>query len=62
MEIYLIRHTTPAVGKGICYGQTDLDITDSFKEEVAAIIPHLPDNIQTVFSSPLQRCKKLADV
>ena len=61
MEIYLIRHTTPAIGKGICYGQTDLDITDTFKQEVAAITPFLPDTIQSVFSSPLQRCKKLAN-
>lgn len=61
MEIYLIRHTTPAIAKGICYGQTDLDVTDTFEEEVAAIIPHLPHNIQTVYSSPLQRCRKLAE-
>ncbi len=61
MEIYLIRHTTPAVAKGICYGQTDLDITETFEQEVAAIIPHLPNTIQSVYSSPLQRCKKLAD-
>jgi alpha-ribazole phosphatase len=61
MEIYLIRHTTPNVAKGICYGQTDLDITESFEEEVASIRPYLPDNIETVYSSPLQRCRKLAE-
>ena len=26
MEIYLVRHTTPNIKKGICYGQTDIDI------------------------------------
>jgi alpha-ribazole phosphatase len=61
MEIYLIRHTTPAVAKGICYGQTDLDVTETFNDEVASIIPHLPENIINVYSSPLQRCKKLAE-
>lgn len=61
MDIYLIRHTTPDVAKGICYGQTDLDVTDSFHNEVASIIPHLPSNIAAVYSSPLQRCKKLAE-
>ena len=61
MEIYLIRHTTPAIEKGICYGQTDLDVTDSFQEEVNSISCHLPKNIQTVYSSPLQRCRKLAE-
>ena len=30
MEIFLIRHTTPKIEKGICYGQTDLDITTTF--------------------------------
>jgi len=59
--IYLIRHTTPNVAKGICYGQTDLDVTESFEQEVANILPHLPNNIATVYSSPLQRCKKLAE-
>lgn len=60
MEIYLIRHTTPAVEKGICYGQTDLDVTESFEEEVEAIKTYLPNTIKRVYSSPLQRCSKLA--
>jgi alpha-ribazole phosphatase len=61
MEIYLIRHTTPLVEKGICYGQTDLDVTDSFFEESNAISNSLPNNISIVHSSPLQRCSKLAN-
>ena len=61
MEIYLIRHTTPLIEKGICYGQTDLDVTDTFEEEVAMIRPHIPTGNIRVFSSPLQRCKKLAE-
>jgi alpha-ribazole phosphatase len=61
MEIYLIRHTTPKIEKGICYGQTDLDITETFSAEVANILPYLPNDIQIVYSSPLQRCRKLAE-
>jgi alpha-ribazole phosphatase len=61
MEIYLIRHTTPLVEKGICYGQTDLDITESFEAEAEAIRKSLPATIEQVFSSPLQRCSKLAN-
>jgi len=61
MEIYLIRHTTPAVAKGICYGQTDLDVTDSFADEANSIRPWLPANMGAVYSSPLQRCRKLAE-
>jgi alpha-ribazole phosphatase len=60
MDIYLIRHTTPDVAKGICYGQTDLDITDSLHAEAALIRPHLPERIGAVYSSPLRRCAKLA--
>lgn len=59
MEIYLVRHTTPAVEKGICYGQADLDITETFKAEAAEIKQLLPA-AATVYSSPLQRCSKLA--
>jgi len=61
MEIYLIRHTTPAIEKGICYGQSDLDVTETFAEEAAAIAPHLPERFAAVYSSPLQRCRKLAE-
>lgn len=61
MEIYLIRHTTPLVDTGICYGQSDLDVTETFLDEAAIIKNHLPADIEIVYSSPLQRCKKLAD-
>jgi alpha-ribazole phosphatase len=60
MEIYLIRHTTPDVVRGICYGQTDLDVIHTFLQEAEQIKPHLPATITTVYSSPLQRCSKLA--
>ena len=60
MEIYLIRHTTPAVEKGTCYGQADLDVTESFYEEAALIKEYLPVSIKSVYASPLQRCSKLA--
>jgi alpha-ribazole phosphatase len=58
--IYLIRHTTPNVEKGICYGQTDLDITASFEQEASIIKNALNFNIDHVYTSPLQRCSKLA--
>ncbi len=60
MEIYLVRHTTPDVAKGTCYGQADLDVTDSFHSEAAIIRQHLPAHVQAVYSSPLKRCKILA--
>ncbi|WP_299556226.1 alpha-ribazole phosphatase [Seonamhaeicola sp.] len=61
MDIYIIRHTTPDVEKGICYGQTDLGLTENYKEEFRAIAQKLP-NIDTykIISSPLKRCALLA--
>ncbi|MCZ2102171.1 MAG: alpha-ribazole phosphatase [Chitinophagales bacterium] len=60
MEIYLIRHTTPIVDKGICYGQTDLDIHPiQFEEELTHIQSKLPEDITHFYSSPLKRCVTL---
>lgn len=59
--IYLIRHTKPLVETGVCYGQTDLDISECFDDEVAIIKSKIILNDSFFFySSPLQRCKKLA--
>ncbi len=60
MEIYLVRHTKPAVAKGICYGQADIDITETFYEEAAIIKQSMPLDAAAIYCSPLQRCTKLA--
>lgn len=59
MSIYLIRHTTPLIEKGLCYGQLDIDVTESFHAEAVQIKNVLPA-IEQVHSSPLIRCHKLA--
>lgn len=60
MEVYLIRHTTPLVEHGVCYGWADLDVTETFLQEAEIIKQQLPNSIQHIYSSPLQRCSKLA--
>ncbi|GAA3584013.1 alpha-ribazole phosphatase [Snuella lapsa] len=61
MEIYLVRHTTPLIGKGICYGQSDLDLDNDHYKEFKNIIQQIPQNKDyQVFSSPLKRCALLA--
>ena len=61
MEVYLVRHTTPKIGKGICYGQTNLEIEESlFGQELKRIQDMLPKDLDEVYSSPLQRCVVLA--
>lgn len=61
MELYLIRHTTPEIAKGICYGQADLALKESFPEELKRLKEHLPASFDHVYSSPLQRCRLLAE-
>jgi alpha-ribazole phosphatase len=61
-QIFLIRHTTPDVEKGTCYGQTDLGVVETFAQEVAevqAVLPTFAD--MQVYSSPLRRCRLLAE-
>ena len=60
MEIYLVRHTEPDVPRGVCYGQADIGVTESFLHEAAIIRQHIPQEIKAVYCSPLQRCKMLA--
>ncbi|WBX78179.1 alpha-ribazole phosphatase [Tenacibaculum ovolyticum] len=63
MEIILVRHTTPNIEKGICYGQADLGVVDTFAEEIKPILKAIKvnDASTTYYSSPLQRCKLLAE-
>ena len=61
MLIHLIRHTTPKIEPGICYGQSDLDVSHSFKDEVKTILTKTLKKYDVVYTSPLQRCAKLAE-
>jgi len=63
MDIYLIRHTQPAIAKGICYGQSDLKLAETFPleaEKAEKQLSKLKSDFM-LFSSPLQRCSKLAE-
>ncbi len=60
MALYLIRHTTPEVESGVCYGSTDLALAATFPEEFLRIQEQLPDKKMKVYASPLKRCLTLA--
>lgn len=60
MEIYLIRHTETVAQKGICYGQADVDIKEPYIDIFQEIKDQLPTDA-IVYSSPLLRCKKMAE-
>ncbi|MDO9012895.1 MAG: alpha-ribazole phosphatase family protein [Gallionella sp.] len=57
--LYLIRHTTPDIAPGLCYGQLDIDVSDSFEEEAANVLHWLPP-LDIIISSPLLRTRRLA--
>ena len=62
MNIFLIRHTKVAVNPGICYGQSDVDLADSFLTEAEPIKTQISQiNFDKIFSSPLSRCKRLSE-
>lgn len=61
MELILIRHTRVNVPKGLCYGQTEVPLADSFKKELEKILADLSGTEKfKVFSSPSKRCTALA--
>ncbi|MEE2877905.1 MAG: alpha-ribazole phosphatase family protein [Pseudomonadota bacterium] len=61
MALTLLRHTTPAIMPGTCYGMTDLALADTFAEEARKVLEGLP-RVDRIVSSPLRRCRLLADM
>jgi len=69
MEVYLIRHTTPGIEPGICYGQTDIDLGPNADAEIASVVASLKELLAlntiiysdiALYTSPLRRSAKLA--
>ena len=60
MEVFVSRHTRVSVPSGICYGQTDVALRETFLEEIDQFKHRIPTDLDVVFSSPLQRCKQVA--
>ncbi|MCM1138140.1 MAG: alpha-ribazole phosphatase [Duncaniella sp.] len=62
MRITFIRHTSVDVPPGTCYGQTDVPLKPTFREEASAVKGQLKGKeFDAVFTSPLSRCTRLAD-
>jgi alpha-ribazole phosphatase len=60
VRIFLIRHPRPAVAPGVCYGASDVDLDGDARECAARLRQVLPAQLP-VFSSPLRRCRRLAE-
>ena len=66
MKLFFLRHTSLNVEIDVFYGQTDLDVSDRFEEEVKLIQKKIKNfnidmNSIKVYSSPLKRCIKLTN-
>lgn len=60
MILHLVRHPKPVVEAGICYGR--LDVLPENADAVAAVLRQaLPPGLP-VWSSPLRRCRALAEL
>lgn len=60
MKLYLVRHTRVDIPSGICYGQTDVALADSFNTELEFVRSSLSGiGFDHVFCSPLSRCVRL---
>lgn len=59
-RITLLRHTTPDVAPGTCYGRSDLGLAATFAQEAEAVLARLPA-FDHLISSPLTRCRRLAE-
>lgn len=61
MRLFLLRHPEPQGAHGLCYGRTDLPVTpDAVRATTSHLRTHFPGRLDTVISSPLQRCTRVA--
>jgi alpha-ribazole phosphatase len=63
MELILVRHTTPKVPLGVCYGQLDCELTDQGYAEIENTVKLIKTDLNDdtpIYSSPLKRCQILA--
>jgi alpha-ribazole phosphatase len=59
MTLYLVRHPQPDVAPGLCYGASDVPVTETELARVQSGLT-LPRDLP-VYASPLQRCALLAE-
>ena len=55
-----LRHPTPDIAQGICYGQTDMDIADIGHQQIRQALVDTP-SFERIIASPALRCRKLAE-
>jgi alpha-ribazole phosphatase len=62
MTVYLLRHTETTLPSSVCIGQTDVALSATFPAEARRIKKVVSElDIQACYTSPLVRCKQLAE-
>lgn len=68
LKITFVRHTAVDVPPGVCYGQSDVPLKETFPQEVAVVARNLMNirrdsgkEFDAVYRSPLSRCRLLAE-
>lgn len=62
MILWLVRHPRTVLPDGVCYGSSDVGPHAGYVEETRALVGRIrADAPQRVYSSPLRRCRLLAE-
>lgn len=64
MQIFLIRHPEPAIAPSLCYGKTDIALSEQALVQLDTLALTLKQQLPVdipVYCSPLTRCRLLAD-
>ncbi len=62
MQLFALRHTSVGIPENICYGYSDIPLSESFETEAEVVLKELESiKFNKVYSSPLSRCTSLAD-
>jgi alpha-ribazole phosphatase len=61
MKLTLVRHTSLDIAPNLCYGQSDVAVSNNFDIERQRLQVKLADyQFDSLYASPLQRCHQLA--
>jgi alpha-ribazole phosphatase len=60
MKAVLIRHTRVEIPPEVCYGRSDVPLAATFLAEAASVRATLPWTPVVVWTSPAERCRRLA--
>ncbi len=60
-RLYLLRHTSIKVATGVCYGQSEVELSETYEQERDAVKTLLSAVLfHKIYTSPLKRCRILA--